>query len=178
LTPVKREIEASLDTAAEVPNGISLTVDEIDNARTDTSTPSASDKTQAGATSEGFLSKITFAGDEDHHRNCRALCLKYADKFSDTNAPLPATLTPIEIMVDKAKWETPQTRGPVLSQSAMKVEIDRTMNRIIERSNALHYSHPVIVQRTSNTFRLRINCPYLDDCSDPASLSFRTHWFY
>jgi hypothetical protein len=96
-----------------VPSGISLAVDEIDNDRTDTSRPYASDKTQAGATPEGFLSKITFAGDEDLHRNRGALCLKYADKFSDTTAPLPATLTPLEIMVDKAKWEKPQTRGPV-----------------------------------------------------------------
>jgi hypothetical protein len=41
------------------------------------------------------------------------IVIEYADKFSDTTAPLPATLTPLEIMVDKAKWEKPQTRGPV-----------------------------------------------------------------
>jgi hypothetical protein len=68
-----REVGALLDTAAEVPSGISLSVDEIDDDRTDTFRPFVADETQAGATPQDFLSKITFEGDEDLQRACRAL---------------------------------------------------------------------------------------------------------
>lgn len=170
-----REVGALLDTAAEVPSGIVLSVDEIDNDRTDTFRPFVSEQTQAGATPEDFLSKITFEGDEDLQRGCRALCLKYADIFSDNIAPLPAKLTPFEIKVDTAKWETDKNRGPVRPQSVKKeVEIDKALkemllNKIIERSNAVYYSHPVIVQRTANTFRFCIDYRNLNDCTAPAS---------
>jgi hypothetical protein len=60
-----RELGALLDTTAEVPSGIILSVDEIDDDRTDTFRPFVSDETQAGAISEDFLFKITFEGDED-----------------------------------------------------------------------------------------------------------------
>jgi hypothetical protein len=82
-----------LDTAAEVPSGIVLSVDEIDDDRTDTFRPIVSDKVEAGATSEAFLSQITFEGHADLQRDCRALCLKYADIFHDAIAALPAQLT-------------------------------------------------------------------------------------
>lgn len=39
-----REVGALLDTAAEVPSGIVLSVDEIDNDRTDTFRPFIADK--------------------------------------------------------------------------------------------------------------------------------------
>ena len=92
--------------------------DEIDNGRTDTSRPFVTGKTQAGATPEGFLPQITFEGELDLHLDCRALCLKYADILSDPVFPFPATLIPLEIKVDKAKWETPHTSGTVRSQSS------------------------------------------------------------
>jgi hypothetical protein len=60
-----REVGALLDTAAEVPSGIILSVDEIDDDWTDTFRPFVSEETQAGATPEDFLSQITFEGDED-----------------------------------------------------------------------------------------------------------------
>ena len=170
-----REVGALLDTAAEVPSGIILSVDEIDDDRTDTFRPFVSDKTQAGATPEAFLSQITFEGDEDLQRDCRALCLKYADIFSDTIAPLPAQLTPFEIEVDLKQWETPANRAPVRPQSAKKdFELDKALkemllHKIIEKSNAVYYSHPVIVQRTANTFRFCIDFRNLNGCTQPAS---------
>jgi hypothetical protein len=55
-----REVGALLDTVAEVPSGIVLFVDEIDDDRTDTFRPFVSDKAEAGTTSEAFLSQMTF----------------------------------------------------------------------------------------------------------------------
>jgi hypothetical protein len=52
-----RELGALLDTTAEVPSGIILSVDEIDDDRTDTFRPFVSDETQVGAISEDFLFK-------------------------------------------------------------------------------------------------------------------------
>jgi hypothetical protein len=57
-----REVGALLDTAAEVPSGIILSVDEIDDDRTDTFRLFVSSKAEAGATLEAFLSQITFEG--------------------------------------------------------------------------------------------------------------------
>jgi hypothetical protein len=105
-------------------------------------------------------------------RDCRALCLKYADIFRDTIAALPAHLTPFEIMVNKAKWEQPGNRGLVRPQSAKKeVEIDKALkemllNKIIEPSSAVYYSHPVIVQRTLNSFRFCIDYRRLNECNE------------
>jgi hypothetical protein len=49
-----REVGALFDFAAEVPSGIVLSVDQIDD-RTDTFRPFVPDKAEAGATPEAFL---------------------------------------------------------------------------------------------------------------------------
>jgi Reverse transcriptase (RNA-dependent DNA polymerase) len=43
------------------------------------------------------------------------------------------------------------------------------LHKIIEKSNAVYYSHPVIVQRTANTFRFCIDFRNLNGCTKPAS---------
>jgi hypothetical protein len=202
-----REVGALLDTAAEVPRGIILSVDEIDDDRTDTFRPFVSDKAQAGATPEAFLSQITFEGDEDLQRDCRALCLKYADMFSDTMAPLPfchksrlremktfnaiaepsvsnmltclatpwlPSLLSSHLLRSRLNCSSGR-RAPVRPQSAKKdFELDKALkemllHKIIEKSNALYYSHPVIVQRTANTFRFCIDFRNLNGCTKPAN---------
>jgi hypothetical protein len=103
------------------------------------------------------------------------LCLKYADILSDTIAPLPAQLTPSEIEVDLTQWETAANRAPVRPQSVKKdFEIYKALKEIllhknVEMSNAVYYSHPVIVQRTANTFRFCIDFGNLNGCTKPAS---------
>jgi hypothetical protein len=157
-----------LDTAADVPTGIMLSVDEIDDDMTDTFRPFMSDETQAGDTPEDFLSKITFEGDEDLQRTCRALCRKSVDIFGDTIALLPGKLIPFEVEIDTKQWETEANRGPVRPQSA-KNEVEMLLHRIIEKSDEMYYSQPVIVQRTANTFRFRIDYQNLNGCTKPAS---------
>ena len=40
---------------------------------------------------------------------------------------------------------------------------------VIERSNAAYYSHPVMVNKTANTYRTCIDYRALNECIEPAS---------
>ena len=83
------------------PSGIILSIDEIDNEKTDTFAPFLFEKT----TTEEFLNQITFEGMEYLQKALKALCLKYADTFSDKLAPISARLRPIVIDADRKRWE-------------------------------------------------------------------------
>ena len=167
-----REVGALLDAAAEVPSGIVLSVDEIDNDKTDTFGPfrSAKPPEEATTSSHAFLLQITFEGSEDLQRRCKLLCIEFADIFSDTLNPLPADFKPFEIDIDLAQWETPQNRGPVRPQSVKKeLVLDATLKElllsgVIERSDAAYYSHPCIVTRTENSYRVCIDFRLLNAC--------------
>jgi hypothetical protein len=64
-------------------------------------------------------------------------------------------------------------------QSAKKeVEIDKAikemlLNKIIEPSSAVYYSHPVIVRRTLNSFRFCIDYRRLNECLNYRRLNYR-----
>jgi hypothetical protein len=171
-----REVGALLDAAAEALSGIVLSVDEIDSDKTDTFGPFCSAKPPEETTtpSHEFLSQITFEGSEDLQRRCRLLCIEFADIFSDKLAPLPADFKPFEIEIDLAQWETPQNRGPVRPQSVQKEMAlnaalkEMLLSGVIERSDAAYYSHPCIVTRTANTFRVCIDFRLLNACTKPA----------
>ena len=66
-------------------------------------------------------------------------------------------------------------RRPVRPQSAKKdFELDKSLKemllyKIIGKSNAVYYSHPVIVQRTANTFQFCVVFRNLNGCTKPAS---------
>ena len=120
------------------------------------------------------MSQITFEGSEDLQRRCRLLCIEFADIFSDKLAPLPADFKPFEIDIEKTQWETPQNRGPVRPQSVQKEMAlnaalkEMLLSGVIERSDAAYYSHPCIVTRTANTFRVCIDFRLLNACTKPA----------
>ena len=125
----------------------------IDNEKTDTFDPFLFDKTVQDVPPEkpqDFLSQITFEGDESLQRDFRVLCLKHKDIFSDELAPEPSAIKPFRLDVDRQKWERTCNRGPVRPQSSKKeVEIEKALKEmlasgVIERSDAVYYSHPVI----------------------------------
>ena len=166
------------DTAAAWPSGIALPVDEIDNEKTDTFGPFLFDKTCQDVPPErpqDFLSQITFEGDESLQRDLRVLCLKYKDIFNDELAPEPASIKPFRLDVDRQKWERTCNRGPVRPQSSKKeVGIEKALKEmlasgVIERSDAVYYSHPVIVNKTADTYRFCIDYRGLNECIEPAS---------
>ena len=166
------------DTEAVWPCGIKISVDEIDNEKTDTFDPFLPDKTCRDVPPkrpEDFLSQITFEGDESLQEDLRLLCLKYSDIFSDELDHKPADLEPFRLDVNRDKWERTCNRGPVRPQSSKKeVEIDKALKQmlesgVIERSDAVYYSHPVIVNKTADTYRFCIDYRKLNECIEPAS---------
>ena len=115
----------TLDYDAEAlwPSGVALSVDEIDDDKTDTFAPFLRDKTCRNvppSRPDDFLSKINFEGDENFQNDLRTLCSEYADIFSDKLAPQAAALKSFEINLPKKKLEVPSNRTPVQSQSSKK----------------------------------------------------------
>ena len=143
------------------PSRVVLAVDDIDNDKTDTFAPFVTTTSPKPATS--FLDEITFGGDASLQSGLRALCSEYADIFSDTLPKKAADLKPFEIHVDREKWEQDSNRTPTRPQSSKKMteikkHIDDMMKSgIIEKAETPYYSHPVIVQKTENSFRFCID---------------------
>jgi hypothetical protein len=170
----------TLDYDAEAiwPSGVALSVDEIDDDKTDTFAPFLRDKTCRNGSPKGpddFLSQITFEGDESLQRDLRTLCSEFADIFSDKLAPQPADLKPFEIHVPRELWEVPENHAPMRPQTSKKeeylgVSIEEMLeDGIIERSNAAYYSHPVMVSKTATSYRTCIDYRRLNECIEDAS---------
>jgi hypothetical protein len=88
------------------PSGVALSVDEIDNDKTDTFAPFLRDKTCRNVPPNGpddFLSQIHFEGDESLLKDLRTLCSGFADNFSDKLAPQAAHLQLFEIKLPRQK---------------------------------------------------------------------------
>ena len=116
-----KEVRINKATSVETPSRILISVDEIDNEKTDTFFPFLSEKTTTDVQPPGpedFLNDITFEGDEDLVMKLRALCLKYAGNFSNKLAAKPAKLPPFVIDADKKQWEVPKNRTPVRLQTS------------------------------------------------------------
>ena len=139
------------------PSGVALSVDEIDDGKIDTFAPFLAEKPSQDDLpkgSEDFLKEITFEGDESFQKKLWELCSEYSDIFSDQLAEKPASLKPFEINIPLELWKIDETRTPVRPQSsikevALKENLDEMLaSRVIERSDAAYYSHPVIVTKS------------------------------
>ena len=162
----------------ETPSGIVISSDEIDNEKTDTFSPFMPHLIESNALPnplEAFIDKITIHGTESQVLAIKRLCLKYADIFSDTLAKRAARLPPFRINVDRKEWECPRNRTAVRLQSVRKErEIKRAIDEmlrsgVIEESDAVYYSHPVIVQKTAELYRFCIDYRNLNKCTQASS---------
>ena len=103
---------------------------------------------------------ITFEGTQSEIEDMKRLCRKYSDIFSDKLPAKPAKLPPFQINADKKLWHSPKNRTAVRLQSVRKErEIKRFIDEmllsgIIEKSDAVYYSHPVIVQKNSGVIQI------------------------
>ena len=165
-------------TKVETQSNIVLSCDEIDNEKTDTFSPFVPEPTQSNNPPlglEDFLSLITFEGTECQIEDMKRLCRKYPDIFSDKLPAKPAKLPPFKINANKRLWCTPKNRTAVRLQTARKErEIKRFIDEmllsgIIEKSDAVYYSHPVIVQKTAELFRFCIDYRLLNKCTEASS---------
>ena len=75
-------VTSDYDVEAVWPSGVALSIDEIDNDKTDTFAPFFRDKTCQNVPRNGpddFLSQIHFEGDESLQKDLRTLCSEFAD---------------------------------------------------------------------------------------------------
>ena len=86
------------------------------------------------------------------------LCSHHSDIISDKLAPQAADFKSFEINLLKQKWEVPSNRTPVRPQSSKKEHYLHTSieemleDGVIERSNAAHHSHSVMVNKTADMY--------------------------
>ena len=167
------------DTLGHSPSVVIISNDEIDSEKTDTFGPflqgTSPDLPPDSNGSEKFLDEITFVGMEDQIIAMKLLCLEFRDLFSNKIATLPAKLDPFRLDVREQEWEISANRTPVRPQSSRKeIEIKKALDEmlslgIIESSSAVYYSHPVVVQKTADTYRFCIDYRLLNACMQPAS---------
>ena len=121
------------------------------------------------------IAKITIEGSPKLQQQIKELCYVYKDIFSDKLDSRPAMLTPFEIHVDKAKWETFKNRCPVRPQSAVKqIEINKQVQEmleagIIEKSTATYYSQVLLTPKPNGEFRFCVDYRALNDATENAS---------
>ena len=148
------------------PSGVALSVDEINDDKTDTFAPFLRDKSKQSDSPKGpedFLKEITFEGSASFQRKCRELCLELKEIFSDEIAEKPASLTPFRIDIPKEEWEAPENCECVRPQTAPKmVALEGNINEmlasgVLERSDAAYYSHPVMVTKSPGVYRTCID---------------------
>ena len=142
--------------------------DEI-NDKTDTFAPFHADDSEKDHTN--FIDQITFEGDEDLQRRCRALCYKFRHIFNDTLNPEPADIPPFDLLVDETKWRTPSNRGPVRVQSPVKEAALLTLVKsmlalgVIIKSFAAYYSQIIMVKKPTGAWRFCIDYRKLNECT-------------
>ena len=101
------------------------------------------------------ISRITFGGSEALQTACRALCTEFIDIFQDEVAREPARIPPFDIDHKAAQWKVPGNRTPLRPQSSQKEDLIRI--GVVEKSNAVYYSHPVVVQKSPGQYRVCID---------------------
>ena len=170
---IEQTVTEDLSSLAWNPTRVVLAIDDINNDKTDTFAPFLTPDPTTPVTS--FLDEITFGGDENLQKSLRALCTEYSDIFSDSLPPKAALLKPFEINVDKEKWERDTNRTPTRPQSSLKMKHikkhidDMLKTGIIEKADTAYYSHPVIVQKTEDSFRFCIDYRGLNEATEKAS---------
>ena len=100
-------VTSDYDMEAVWPSGVGLSVDEIDNDKTDPFAPFLRDKTCRNVPPNGQDDFLSFEGDESLQKDLRTLCSEFSDIFSDKLAPQAADLKPFEINLPRQKWEVP-----------------------------------------------------------------------
>ena len=87
----------------------------------------------------------------------------------------PAYINPFDIDHKAAQWEVPGNRTPLRPQSSQKEEVihnnlqDLIRIGVVEKSNAVYYSRPVVIQKSPGQYRVCIDFRPLNNCTESAS---------
>ena len=134
------------------------------------------DPTPTGRAND-VISTITSDGSDALQTACRTLCTEFIDIFQDEVAREPARIPPFDIDHKAAQWKVPGNRIPLRPQSSQKEEAihnnlqDLIRIGVVEKSNAVYYSHPVVVQKSPGQYRVCIDFRPLNNCTKSAQHS-------
>ena len=112
---------------------------------------------------EPLINRIRIVGSKSRCQKIRALCLEFADVFSDTVRATPATVPPMKLIVDQAKWRTGKNRGaPRFLTPAKESDLQRQITKLIEYkilepSKATEYSQVHMVPKPDGSMRFCID---------------------
>ena len=96
------------------------------------------------------------------------------DIFSSELSATPADIPPFDFNVDDVKWKVPRHRQPPWSKSNVdQADIHSQISklekqRIVEKSNAAHYSQVLLVPKSDGTQRMCIDFRNLNNCTEDA----------
>jgi hypothetical protein len=100
------------------------------------------------------------------------LCKKYIDIFSREVDAIPAQVPQMELEVAEDEWKSyknigsPRTQTPQ-AQAEIKRQVDILIkNKIIVKSNAVHYSKVVLAPKPNGKWRMCIDYKKLNDATD------------
>jgi hypothetical protein len=171
--PAKWGFVATLLRQSEQHHEVQTVDDEIDDEKADSFAAFLPPDTASEPVD--FISLITFEGDEELQRKCKALCRRYVHLFSDKLNAEPADIPPFDMEVDDARWKTYANRGAVRIQTpAKEAEINKQIQKllaagIIERSPASHYSQVLLAKKANGEYRFCIDFRKLNECTEDAA---------
>jgi hypothetical protein len=105
------------------------------------------------STPSALLGQINVFGSDELQTNIKKLCFEFQDIFSEAVISEPARVPPMEIAVDKSKWNTNKNRGPPRPQSDIRqAVIKKQVNKylelgVIQPSKASEYSQVHLVPK-------------------------------
>ena len=112
-------------------------------------------------------------GSDKFRKQQQSLCKEFAFVFSRELRREPADLRPMDLVVDRSKWEVSQNRRPPYQQGAVKAaEIRKQVKEmeaanIIGGSSAAAVSQELLVKQSENTFRFCVDYRRLNLCTTP-----------
>ena len=107
--------------------------------------------------------RVDIRGPPSLKAKLRDMVNRYDDVFSDSVNPIPATIEPFTMRVDRKGWQIPANgqgirRMDKTRQDALKVQIEEMLRLgVIRESRAGYYSHGFLVPKKNNKWRLVID---------------------
>ena len=116
-----------------------------------------------------FINQIKFSGPKTFQDSLKKICIEYADIFSSTLSEEPARVKPLEIVIDKSKWETSKNcsrtrlldskkEGAMLEQIAARLKLG-----VLAESQAEYWSQIHMVPKGDGRWRMTIDFRNLND---------------
>jgi len=103
----------------------------------------------------------------------RALLEKHRQVFSRELRSTPCLMDPMQLDVDRDKWESRKNQGPprpqgtVRNQEIMRQVLKKLKANCIRSSSARYYSHPHLVKKGEDKFRLTVDWRVLNAATRP-----------